>query len=1120
MKKKLLKRGGAFLTAVLLGFSSLTLYAAEPSEDQKQEAALEQGRPTEEAEVRSEDQQTADQTEQSQSESGTETQDAKNTTDGQYDVTKPVIEKVEFAQNGQTLTQEDTVQFFVYAYDAESGIDHVSASVLLEAEGETGHTYSMNFTYDEDNDRYVGEYSLANVRATKGSIINIRAVDPNGNYASWQYMDNTTGRYLYTFEIAPAETPAIRVTDFQMDENGQTLKVGDQIHLTMKIEPDYTGDGYIELSFKSEDSMSEVTNTMYSLGDGNYTCGWYVGDYMAGTRWALQNIRINVGGQYIPLEMDGQADYWFEVEGAEDTEKPVITSIEIDKNGEILKEGDSAIIRVKAEDNMGLNPSSAYAYMQAAVDIDIAYQYVPLTYNDVTGVFEGTFDITEDTYPCEWYMQSVSVADQQGNVADVKQFDPDFYNTYPYYVNVTKGTTFINPSFDVNISFRVLDESGYWKDVLTVNKQKIERRTTFAEAGIEIPEMADTYPGLTQTGWQTSMGQAVDENTQILQNIGYMAVYAVYDKMPVHFSYTYLNEDGQTMYKESEQPVLFEQGTTYGDALEYMSENFTPAGEYPGTVFQGWEFDGNYAPDTVLNNEMYLSAHAVYDKGVLNATYSYLNDQNEWSYAYAPVLFEKGITYGEVLERAKEYIPDDAAEGMPIKAWTYYNSGALDQPAANFGYMSFTADYGDKCVVMSGRIYYDEEGYQITERTPYTVDKGTKVSELYEKVEAMDMPRMYEGLKFDSWDPAADPDTEITESGAYYFLRAAYTNCMIRMAIMDSSVGDMVTEDFAHLYCVVAEKGQTITLPSSFEGFENVVWDYYPEGGTLTVQGDVTIYGYPPAGTTWPEQPEDPTPEEPEDPTPEEPEDPSPEQPQEPAQPGQDGGTELPDSAVSGVVETINNAQPGADVRVDMGNATVVSKEILEAARGKDVDVQLNMNGYTWTINGQDIAASNLESINLAVNVNANAIPNKVVQALAGDNPTRQLSLAHEGNFGFKAVLTISVGSEYAGKYGNLFYYDSDGKMVYMDAGTVTPEGMLSLAFSHASDYVIVFSDAQMSQSDVPADLQPLYGGNQKNIGVARTGDASQIVVVTVVMLVALAAMGTVVMARRRDHSK
>jgi len=38
-----------------------------------------------------------------------------------------------------------------------------------------------------------------------------------------------------------------------------------------------------------------------------------------------------------------------------------------------------------------------------------------------------------------------------------------------------------------------------------------------------------------------------------------------------------------------------------------------------------------------------------------------------------------------------------------------------------------------------------------------------------------------------------------------------------------------------------------------------------------------------------------------------------------------------------------------------MSDATVAPKDVLEAAKGKDVDIVLDMNGYKWTINGNNI---------------------------------------------------------------------------------------------------------------------------------------------------------------------
>lgn len=193
-----------------------------------------------------------------------------------------------------------------------------------------------------------------------------------------------------------------------------------------------------------------------------------------------------------------------------------------------------------------------------------------------------------------------------------------------------------------------------------------------------------------------------------------------------------------------------------------------------------------------------------------------------------------------------------------------------------------------------------------------------------------------------------------------------------------------------------------------------------------------------------------------------------------------------------------------------MDGATVISKEILEAAKGKDVDIQLNMGGYTWTINGKDIQANSLKDINLQVIVDTKNIPSKTLQALAGDNPIRQLSLAHEGDFGFKASLTVNVGSEHSGQFGNLYYHDSDGKMVFINAGKIQPDGNVSLEFSHASDYVIVMSDKEMSQSDVPAEISPTQKKEQSVSPKQspKTGDGANIAYWMVLGMIALGVCG------------
>ncbi len=143
------------------------------------------------------------------------------------------------------------------------------------------------------------------------------------------------------------------------------------------------------------------------------------------------------------------------------------------------------------------------------------------------------------------------------------------------------------------------------------------------------------------------------------------------------------------------------------------------------------------------------------------------------------------------------------------------------------------------------------------------------------------------------------------------------------------------------------------------------------------------------------------------------------------------------------------------------------------------------MEDYSWKISGMDIVVKELKSIDLGVIMDTDNIPSKTIQALAGDNPVQQLSLVHEGDFNFTAALTVNLGKEHAGQYGNLYYHDREGKLVFIDAGQVSPSGDVSLTFSHASDYMIVMSRQKMSQADVPKEFAPAEkpNGSQKPTG-------------------------------------
>lgn len=164
------------------------------------------------------------------------------------------------------------------------------------------------------------------------------------------------------------------------------------------------------------------------------------------------------------------------------------------------------------------------------------------------------------------------------------------------------------------------------------------------------------------------------------------------------------------------------------------------------------------------------------------------------------------------------------------------------------------------------------------------------------------------------------------------------------------------------------------------------------------------------------------------------------------------------------------------DMKMDDGTyATEISKEILEAVKGKHIELELDMGDYSWTISGKDIDGDALQSINLKVTLDTENIPDDTVKEVAGKNETKQISLQYNGEFGFKAKLNVNVGSKNVGKYGNLYYYNKDGQLEFMNAGKIDKDGNVQLSFNHASEYVVVIGE-DMSENESGSGLLLIVG--------------------------------------------
>lgn len=225
-------------------------------------------------------------------------------------------------------------------------------------------------------------------------------------------------------------------------------------------------------------------------------------------------------------------------------------------------------------------------------------------------------------------------------------------------------------------------------------------------------------------------------------------------------------------------------------------------------------------------------------------------------------------------------------------------------------------------------------------------------------------------------------------------------------------------------------------------------------------------------------------------------------------------------------------------VEVELGIYYELPKTIAAAIYGKDITLRMTQNnGVVWEVLGTDI--ERLREVNMKVDLDSEAIPEKELEIFEDAEETMQFSLAHDGEFGFKATLQFPAGEKNNGKYANLFYYNA-GSFEFMGTSQVS-EGMATFEFTHASDYVLVISEDAMKavpevETEAPGE-KPTTNDDKKSQAEEETtapspsepapeneadnGGGNTLMIVLIILAVviaAAAAAGVVVMHKKKSN--
>lgn len=182
--------------------------------------------------------------------------------------------------------------------------------------------------------------------------------------------------------------------------------------------------------------------------------------------------------------------------------------------------------------------------------------------------------------------------------------------------------------------------------------------------------------------------------------------------------------------------------------------------------------------------------------------------------------------------------------------------------------------------------------------------------------------------------------------------------------------------------------------------------------------------------------------------------------------------------------EAVKAAEAGVCMlEIDMNGTAVVPGSFFAAIRGSEVTAVIDLDGgIVWRVFGKDISEETVYDRDFTVKVNAGTIPQKLMEDIPGSFGYLELKFADGGAFGFTATITAQIGkdekgytigkklgTDLAGKYANLYYYNpTQGILEFICADKIREDGTVSLPFIQGADYAVILSETELGGMDAP----------------------------------------------------
>ena len=512
-----------------------------------------------------------------------------------------------------------------------------------------------------------------------------------------------------------------------------------------------------------------------------------------------------------------------------------------------------------------------------------------------------------------------------------------------------------------------------------------------------------TYDGYTFLGWYTQEdgGDEVTTDTVFTNDT---TIYAHWSEQAAQAYTVTLNANGGSVSPAS--------ATTTDGKLESL-----PTPTYDGYDFLGWytQKDGGekVTTDTVFTNDTTIYAH--WQKQAAQA-YTVTFDANGGSVSPASATTKDGKL---------ESLPTPTYDGYDFLGWYTQKDGG-EKVTTDTVFTNDTTIYAhwQKQAAQAYTVTFDANGG--------TINSGVITSYTYGVGATLPTDVTREGYTFAGWYASADfsgdavkaISAEDTGNKTYW---AKWTANAYGITVTNDGNGEASADK------TTAVEGETVTLtatPNSgyhFERWDVVTGNVTIDDNTFTMPAEVVaikaVFSRNSAVTP----------------------------------------PINPPTVSEETTDAIADAQPGETVTVDLSSgSTKLDKEVFETLAGQDITLDIDLgDGVSWTVKGSDISEdADFTDIDMGVTMGSDGIPVDVFNAITGERDSVQITLAHDGAFGFTMTLTAPLGAENAGYWANLYHFNEEANaMTFETAAPIGSDGSVSLALSHASQYAIVIDD-------------------------------------------------------------